>query len=196
MKKKRTEQNEEIDDINPYQVDKLSKIPTGLILTFLKFWAAAAAVFFILVGGIDLGLNFSRPAADAYAEMARTIVGLILVSLFLAILLNYGIKHVCHLMHNRRNNAKKWMVLNIKGFLAFLAYLVYCLVTMTIVFLIVAFMGKYHLIPSLLENNGLGIEPFLTGAIFIVVDGAILFTKNMIIKLYKVLRYRRLISQD
>ena len=195
MKKKRTEQNEEFnEDINPYQVDKLSRIPTGLIVTFLKFWAAAAAVFFILYGGIDLGLNFSKVVVDGYAEMARTIVGVILVSLFLAILLNYGIKHIAHLMHNRRNNAKKWMVLNIKGFLAFLAYLVYCLITMTTVFIIIAFMGKYKLVPSLLDNSGAGIEPFMSGGIFILVDGIILLVKNYTIKLFKVLKYRRLIA--
>ena len=197
MKKKRTEQNEELDnEFEPYQVDKFSKIPTGFIITFLKFWAAAAAVFFILVGGIDLGLNFAKAAADEYAEMARTIVGLILVSLFLAILLNYGIKHIAHLMHNRRNNAKKWMVLNIKGFLAFLAYLVYCLITMALSFIILAFMGKYRLIPSFLENQGMGIEPFTTGIVFMIIDGIVLLAKNYIIKLFKLLRYRRLIAQN
>ena len=40
MKKNRTEEREEIDeygDMEPYQVDKLSKIPSGLIITFIPF---------------------------------------------------------------------------------------------------------------------------------------------------------------
>ena len=35
------------EDINPYELDKLSKVPSWLIILILKYWAAAAAVFFI-----------------------------------------------------------------------------------------------------------------------------------------------------
>ena len=196
MKKKRTEENGEFVEQNPYQVDKLSKIPTGVILTFIKFWAAMAAIFFILIGGVDLGLNFSIQAADAYAEMARTIVAVVLVSLFLAILLNYGVKHFAHLMHNRRNNAKKWIIINQKGFLAFLEYLVYTFVCVVILFLVIAFLGKYRLIPSFLQNDGLGIEPFSAGFIFLLIDGIFLLIKNYTIRIFKVIRYNKLIRED
>jgi len=195
MKKKRTQENENLDEINPYQVDKFSRIPNGLIISFLKFWAAAAAVFFILIGGRDLGLDFSKPLADGYAEMSRTIIGIILVSLFLAILLNYGIKHLAHLMHSRRNNAKRWMIYNQKGFLTFLVYLVYCFICMILTFLFVAFLSSYKLIPSFLENAGVGIEPFSFGLIFLLIDGVFLLIKNYTLKLIKVLKYRRLIKE-
>lgn len=195
MKKNRTQENENLDEINPYQVDKFSRIPNGLIITFLKFWAAAAAVFFILIGGRDLGLDFSKPLADGYAEMTRTIIAIILVSLFLAILLNYGVKHLAHLMHSRRNNAKRWMIFNQKGFLTFLVYLVYSFMCMILTFLVVAFLGSHKLIPSFLENAGSGIEPFSFGLIFIVIDGLFLLVKNYTFKLIKVLRYRKRIQE-
>lgn len=195
MKKKRTQENENFDEVNPYEVDKFSRIPNGLIITFLKFWAAAAAVFFILIGGRDLGLDFSKPAADGYAEMARTIVALVLVSLFLAILLNYGVKHLAHLMHSRRNDAKRWMIFNQKGFLTFLFYLAYTFVCMILTFLIVAFLGQHKLIPSFLDNNGSGIEPFSFGFIFILIDGLFLLIKNYAYKLIRLIRYKKLINE-
>ena len=194
MKKNRTEEKSEIDEFEPYQVDKFSKIPSGVIITFAKFWAAAAAVFFILIGGLDLGIDFSKETQDIYEDYAITIRAIIMVSLFLAILLNYGIKHLAHLMNNRRNNTKKWMVLNLKGFLGFLAYLLYSLITMTIMFLLVAVFSYYRLVPSFLDNGGIGIEPFSYGFGFIIVDGIFLVIKNYIIKLYQYLRYRRLIQ--
>ena len=196
MKKKRTEENEEFVDQNPYEVDKLSKIPTGLILTFIKFWAAMAAIFFILIGGVDLGLNFSVQAADAYAEMARTVVSIVLVSLLLAAILNYAVKHFAHLMHNRRNNAKKWIIINQKGFLAFLEYLVYTFICVIILFLIIAVMGKYKLVPAILQNGGIGIEPFSAGAIYLLIDGTFLLIKNSVIRLFKVIRYNKLIKEN
>ncbi len=197
MKKKRTEQKEELDNLDefePYQVDKFSKIPSGVIITFAKFWAAAAAVFFILIGGLDLGIDFSKETQDIYEDYAITIKAIILVSLFLAILLNYGIKHLAHLMNNRRNNTKKWMVLNLKGFFGFLAYLVYCIVTMTIMFILVSLFSYYKLVPSFLDNGGIGIEPFSYGLGFILVDGVFLVIKNYLVKLYQYLRYRRMIQ--
>jgi len=197
MKKKRTEQKEELDNLDefePYQVDKFSKIPSGVIITFAKFWAAAAAVFFILIGGLDLGIDFSKETQDIYEDYAITVRAIIMVSLFLAILLNYGIKHLAHLMNNRRNNTKKWMVLNLKGFLGFLAYLLYCLVTMTIMFVLVSVFSYYKLVPSFLDNGGIGIEPFSYGLGFILVDGVFLVIKNYIVKLYQYLKYKKQIQ--
>lgn len=197
MKKNRTEENEELDElgeIEPYQVDKLSKIPSGIILTFAKFWAAAAAVFFILIGGIDLGIDFSKAQGDLIKEYEMTFRAIILVSLFLAILLNYGIKHLAHLMNNRRNNTKKWMILNLKGFLGFLAYFLYCIITMAIMFVLVGVFSYFKLVPSFLDNGGIGIEPFTYGLGFIVVDGIFLAIKNGFVKLYQYLKYRRMVE--
>lgn len=195
MKKNRTETNvDDVENIEPYEVDKLSKIPSGIILTFAKFWAAAAAVFFILIGGIDLGINFSKETTDVIEDMAITIRAMVFVSLFLAILLNYGIKHLAHLMLNRRNNTKKWMTINLKGFLGFLAYLVYTLICMVILYLVVSFMSYYRLVPSLLENGGMGIEPFSFGFYYIIIDGIFLVIKNYLVKLYQYLKYKKQIA--
>jgi hypothetical protein len=196
MKKNGTEPNvdEEVEGLEPYQVDKFSKIPAGIILTFAKFWAAAAAVFFILIGGLDLGIDFSKDTADVVEDMAISVRAIILVSLFLAILLNYGIKHLAHLMYSRRNNTKKWMTINLKGFFGFLAYLAYTIVCMIILYLIVSFMSYYKLVPSLLENGGMGIEPFSFGFYYIIIDGIFLLIKNYLVKLFQYLKYKKQIA--
>jgi len=45
MKKKVEEELNK--ETNPYQLDKLSKVPSWLIVLVLKYWAAAAAIYFI-----------------------------------------------------------------------------------------------------------------------------------------------------
>ena len=45
---------DEFDGQKPYEVDKLSKFPSWLIFLLLKYWAAAAAVFFSVIGGLDI----------------------------------------------------------------------------------------------------------------------------------------------
>ena len=52
--------DKDVNKINPYELDKLSKIPSWLIIILLKYWAAAAAVYFGLIGGISFGLDFSQ----------------------------------------------------------------------------------------------------------------------------------------
>lgn len=39
--------NEEFQKQNPYQSDKLAKIPSWIKILLLKYWAAAAAFYFL-----------------------------------------------------------------------------------------------------------------------------------------------------
>ncbi len=60
----KTRGKQDIKETNPYKVDKLSRIPSWLIILVLKYWAAAAAVFFMAVGGISIGFDFSTETFD------------------------------------------------------------------------------------------------------------------------------------
>ena len=80
--------DKDVNNINPYELDKLSKIPSWLIIILLKYWAAAAAVYFGLIGGISFGLDISEwndpaNAAEKFAQDEIIIVilafGLILL---------------------------------------------------------------------------------------------------------------------
>ena len=91
------------EEFDPYKVDKLSKIPSWLIILVLKYWAAAAAVFFTVIGGIDIGLDFSY---DNYQDLIASINMseqiILFIGLTLALILNYAVKQIVIMLNNRR----------------------------------------------------------------------------------------------
>ena len=50
-------------DFNPYEVDKLARVPSWIKILLLKYWAAAAACF-LLMGAWELGLNVFNDSPD------------------------------------------------------------------------------------------------------------------------------------
>ena len=64
-------------EINPYQVDKLAKVPSWLIVLVLKFWAATAAIYFIGMS-VDVIDFSSMQTEDVYAIMAQSLSLIIL----------------------------------------------------------------------------------------------------------------------
>jgi hypothetical protein len=86
----------DVNNINPYEVDKLSKIPSWLIVILLKYWAAAAAVYFSLIGGMELGLDFSQweDSTDLALRFSQDITVIIVLAFALAIVLNYICKPI------------------------------------------------------------------------------------------------------
>ena len=113
---------QDINDVDPYKVDKLSKVPSWLIVLILKYWAAAAAIYFI---GMDTFIiNWSESAniefVDDLAKLAyeirQTIILSILFGLFLAIFSNYIVRPFVRMMYNRRNNTFRYNMVNVKGF--------------------------------------------------------------------------------
>lgn len=187
----RKQVKDDINEINPYSVDKFSKIPTWLIVLLLKYWAAAAAVFFIAIGGMDIGFDFSQTATDdPYANMAISILLIILIGLFLALFLNYIIRWLVRLMYNRRNNTFKYNMINCKGFKSFLLCLPYCLIISIILFFLVSFLSYKGLVIDLFgSTGGSGIEPFSYGFCFILVDSIFLIIKNILMNLYNRYKY-------
>ena len=59
MKKKKTEYDDYDPETGYIKKDWLSKIPAWVAVIFLKYWAAAAVVFFLTIGGLDVGLDYS-----------------------------------------------------------------------------------------------------------------------------------------
>ena len=182
MKKKA---NQSQENINPYEVDKLSKIPSWIIVVFLKYWAAAAAVFFIAIGGTDIGLDWSE---ESFESDFRLIVA---ISVMTAIFMNYIIKQFVILMHNRRNNTYRYNMINLRGFSAFLLYLVYSFVLTFILYFVTVFIGIKGWVINPFTTVDYGIEPFTYGACFIVVDSVFVFVKNMIVKLCYRIKYNK-----
>lgn len=180
-------------DINPYKVDKLSKIPSWIILLILKYWAAAAAVFFMAIGGIGIGFDFSQGnLTDPYAAMADSIVLVIMIGLALALFNNYMIRPVVNLMYNRRNNTKIYNMVNFKGMKSFLIALPYYLSLSIVMFFVISFLSAKGLILDLFgTTKGIGIEPFSYALYFIILDYICLAIKYLIIYIYKRVKYKK-----
>lgn len=195
MRKQVKDDNKEL---NPYNLDRFSKVPTWLIVLLLKYWAAAAAVFFIAIGGVDIGFDFSQTATDdPYANMAISILLMFLIGFFLALFMNYIIRWIVRLMYNRRNNTYKYNMVNCKGFKSFLLCLPYCMLISVILFFVVSFLSsKGWVIDFFGSTGGSGIEPFTYGLCFIVVDGIFLLIKNLVINIYDRYKYYKQIKED
>ncbi len=194
MKKKESKDN--IENLNPYEVDKLSKIPAWLIIILLKYWAAAAAVFFMTIGGLDIGVNFENSEGGLEYQLNISFVIIILIALAMAILFNYAIKQVVLMMHNRRRNTFRYNIINFRGFSAFLLYLVYMFIVSMILYFLVNYLGYKGLIFNPFGRTNHGIEPFSYGLCFIIVDGIFVSIKDLSIMIYQRIIYKKQLNDN
>lgn len=183
-------------ETNPYELDKLAKVPSWLIVLVLKFWAATAAIYFIGMS-VDV-IDFSTmQTEDPYAIMAQSLTLIILFGLFLAIFENYMVRPYVRLMYNRRNNTFRYNMVNVKGFKSFLLALLYMMPLSFVLFLVTIFLGKMGWVfDPFGTTGGVGIEPFTYGLCFIVCDSICLCVKNLSISVYERLKYKRQIKEE
>jgi hypothetical protein len=188
----------DVNNINPYEVDKLSKIPSWLIVILLKYWAAAAAVYFSLIGGMELGLDFSQweDSTDLALRFSQDITVIIVLAFALAIVLNYICKPIIRLMYNRRNNTYKFNMINSKGIVFFFITMLYTLLLSTILYIVTLFLSANGLVLDLFGTTAnTGIEPFTYALCFIIIDGIFILAKNGIQLLIKKHRYKKQIQE-
>ena len=190
MKRKKVEENMEI---NPYEVDKLSKVPSWLKILLLKYWAAAAASF-LLFGVSQLGLAVYQEGE--YADVETTVKLIILLGLFFALFMNYGVRLIVRLSYNRRNNTYRYNMINMRGFKSFGLALPYNFMMSIFVFLIIYYiLAPNHLVfDPFGTTDGIGIEPFTVGFIYLFVDGIFLVIKYFSVSIYQRLKYKKQIN--
>lgn len=182
---------------NPYKVDKLSKIPSWLIILLLKYWAAAAAIFFSIIGGLDIGIDIGSAETDSVSAAITSIELIILIALFMALFINYLVRPVIRMMYNKRNNTYRYNMVNFKGFFSFVVCLIYHLVLSIILFFITVFLAEHHLILDLFgTTGGAGIEPFTYALCYIIVDFIFLFIKNVISDCIVRHNYKKQMTQE
>ena len=188
--KKRVE--DEFQGQRPYQVDKLSKVPSWLVILILKFWAAAAAVFFSVIGGIDIGLDFGNIDGDVAAVLAANIASVVFIGLFLAVFMNYIVRPFVRMMYNSRDNTYRYNMVNLKGIVSLPVALGYNMLLSVILYFVTIFLSAHGLVLDLFgTTGGTGIEPFTYAFCYIVVDFIFLFIKNLCIDLYQKYRYNK-----
>ncbi len=182
-------------EINPYEVDKLAKVPSWIKILLLKYWAAAAACF-LLFGISELGMNIY--AESEYAAVENNVKLILLLAVFFAIFMNYVVRVFVRLMFNRRDNTYKWNLINFKGFLSFVAALAYNFLMAILIFvMIVVVLAPHHLILDPFgTTGGIGIEPFTVGFIYLIIDGVFVIIKNLIVALYYRIKYYKQIKTN
>lgn len=187
-----------LNEQDPYKLDKLSRIPSWIIILFLKYWAAAAAIFFGVIGGVDIGLDFSDiGSGDATNVAVLSIKIIVLIALFISLFINYIVRPIARLMYNRRNNTYRYNMINFKGFLSFVVCFAYHLVLSTILFGITVFLGsKGWIWDPFGTTSGSGIEPFTYGFCYIAVDFIFMFIKNCILDFNEKRKYKRQMKED
>ena len=186
---KKNKVKDENVDINPYQVDKLAKVPSWIKILLLRYWAAAAACF-LLFGISELGLNIYQEGE--YAAVELNVKLLLLLALFFAIFTNYVVRVFVRLMYNRRDNTYRLNLINFKGVLSFVASLAYNLVMAILVFVLnVGVLSKYGLVLDPFgTTGGIGIEPFTVGLLYIILDGVFIIIKNIIVMIVQRVQYK------
>ena len=191
MKKKKTNTEEEIE-IEEQPGSIFSKIPSWILITIVKYWAAAAAVFFIIIGGVDIGFDFTYDSPDPVVIMRISGTIDVLIALFLALFQNYVTKLLGRALYSRRNNTRRYVVYNQKGFSAFIFYLGYCFLMSFALFFIITYLGyKGFIFDPFGTTGGAGIEPFSYALCYIILDTIVILIKNTVINIYQRIKYKK-----
>ena len=189
---------QDINDVDPYKVDKLSKVPSWLIVLILKYWAAAAAIYFIGMDTIIINwseavdLEFADDLAKMAYEIKQALILTILFGLFLAIFSNYIVRPFVRMMYNRRNNTYRYNMVNVKGFKSFLLALLYNMPLSFLLTIVVVWMGFYGLVLDPFgTTGGKGVEPFSYALVYIIFDAFFVLIKDVIVNIHERLKYKR-----
>ena len=159
--------NEEFQKQNPYQSDKLAKIPSWIKILLLKYWAAAAAFYFFAVA------NPIAQNEDQYY---------VWVSFGLGIFLEYIVKTLVRFMKNSTDNTYRFNLINLKGVVSLLLNLVYSFVIVIPIMAITVLLQQHGISINLFGEYAVGIEPLMDGLIFLLIDAIAVLIKKLIIK--------------
>ena len=122
---------------NVYKMGAFSKLPSWFVSLLLKYWAAAAAVFFSVIGGLDIGLDFSSTPEDRISQLAADISTIVVIGLVLALFMNYIVKPVVHMFNSSKDDTYKTLMVNQKGLLSFFIALGYNMLLSILLYIVI-----------------------------------------------------------
>ena len=190
--------DKDVNNINQYEIDKLSKIPSLVFIIFLQYWAAAAAVYFGLIGGISIGLDFSNwgDPSNLAEKFAQDEIIIIILAFALCLVMNYIVKPIVRFMYNRRNNTYKYNMVNGKGFVFLFVTFFYTLALSIILYFITNILSYYGLVLDLFgTTDSVGIDPFTYALCFLAIDAIFVLAKNGIYTLINRMKYKKLLEE-
>lgn len=179
MKKKKEELKK--NEQNPYQSDKLAKIPSWFKILLLKFWVAAATFFFFAIANPFISGESIYDAEKYFVFMAFG----------LSIFNEYIAKPIIRLMNNSRDNTFKFNMVNLKGVKSFFLNLLYAFVIMCPVAVVFVKCAEHGIVINLFGTGEYGIEPITMAFIYVIFDYSFVGLKNLIIYLYKKIKFNR-----
>ena len=146
----------------------------------------------------DENMDFNPYEESEVDNIETTVKLVILIGLFLAVFMNYGVRLVVRLMYNRRNNTYRYNMVNVKGLKSFFISIAYNM----LMALIIYYVTVYILSPNGLvfdpfgTTGGIGIEPFTVGLIYLFFDAIFVLMKNLFVMLYQRYMYKKQISAE
>ncbi len=176
------EKNFDENDFNPYKSDALAKMPSWIKILLLKYWVAAAAFFFFLIGNpITQGMtNLSVMLDYTY----------IFLGLGLGLLNDIIVRNIVRFMKNSKDDTFRYNLINFRGVLSFFANLLYAYILLIPCIFICSAMSEKGIFINFLSVKG-GMDPLTFAFIFCVLDVIIIFIKDLIIYIYKNVKYNK-----
>ena len=200
MKEKRTDDfKDEIIEIkaNPYELDKFSKIPSWIKILFLKYWAAAAAVFFFLISNFLLDFTqFEEEGKQLSSNMTIDFAVLLFICLGLTLFFTYIVRPIVRFMFNRQNNTFKFNMVNIPGLWALPVTFAYMFIVSFAIYPIQFIFTVKWGINTNLFGQAAGIDPFTFGLMFIIIDSVFLLIKNLFLMIYQRVTFKKQINAN
>lgn len=156
-------------ELKQYRSSKLSKIPMWIRALFVKFWFNGAVCFFFL-----WGLSMFIP--DLWDQM-------LVVGLAMGVVTDLLVNNVFRFMAEEPNGNDKWMMIPQKKFWTLFVNILYAMAVFAIEVML------YHGINILFRQGEdeivLGVEPFLFGLFYLIIDMAFIGIKNLIVRIVK-----------
>ena len=200
MNNKKT--NDSLDEIkeidaNPYELDKFSKIPSWIKIFFLKYWAAAAAVFFFLISNFLLDFTeFEDAGKKVGTNFALDFTVILFLCLGLTLFFTYIVRPIVRFMFNRQDNTFKYNMVNVRGLWALPINFTYMFIVSILIYPMQFIFTVKWGINTNLFGQAAGIDPFTYGLMFLIVDTIFISIKNFIIMLYQRIIYKKQINAE
>ena len=164
------------EEIKKYKSGFLSRIPMWVKALFIKFWFNGAVCFFFIWG---LSTILDPTGWDM----------LIVAGLAMGVVTDLLVNNVFRFMAEEPGSNDKWMMVPQKKFWTFFVNIIYAFVVFGVV------VGIYTGINMLILRNNpgqeynffnfLGVEPFLYGLFYLLVDMAFIGIKNLFVKIVR-----------
>ncbi len=154
------------NNLDPYAIDKLAKIPAGVKVGFLKFWAAGATYYFIAI-----------PVGPYLKDDLDLIVILCLV---LGLVIEYIVNNIIRWMNNDKQKTLQYCFYEKKSLASLFINILYATFMVILIyltyFLISLIFTKLNI--DLIQGVGFGAEPTIFGILFFLYDLVVIKIKG------------------